>query len=105
MRSKGARPSAGLPSSLAKLGRAVDTLTNEAQGLRKAAVTLEDETARHPMPTLRPAVAASHSRARRGEVRLVTGTRPAALRLSARGRTKSQTRITTPGTPSSHASM
>jgi hypothetical protein len=61
---KGARPSAGLPSSLAKLGRAVDALTNEAQGLRKAAVTLEDETARHPMPTLRPVVAAAAARVR-----------------------------------------
>jgi hypothetical protein len=42
----------------------VDTLTNEAQGLRKAAVTLEDETARHPMPTLRPVVAAAATRVR-----------------------------------------
>jgi hypothetical protein len=39
-------------------------LTDEAQGLRKAAVTLEDETARHPMPTFRPAVAAAAARVR-----------------------------------------
>jgi hypothetical protein len=61
---KGARPSAGLPASLAKLGRAVAALTDEAQGLRKAAVTLEEETARHPMPSFRPAVAAAAARVR-----------------------------------------
>jgi hypothetical protein len=62
--SKGARPAVGLAASLTKLGRAVAALTDEAQGLRKAAVTLEEETARHPMPTFRPAVAAAAARVR-----------------------------------------
>jgi hypothetical protein len=53
-----------LAASLAKLDRAVAALTDEAQGLRKAAVTLEEETARHPRPTFRPAVAAAAARVR-----------------------------------------
>ena len=60
--SRPTRATASLPGSLAKLGRAVDTLTEEAQGLRKAALALEAETGRHPSSTLQPVVAAVTAR-------------------------------------------
>jgi hypothetical protein len=58
------RSAAGLPGSLGKLRRSIDTLAGEAEHVRTAAIALDAETRRHPMSSLQPAIAAIGARIR-----------------------------------------